>query len=168
MKNIIHKVVVLILSFSNLTGAEEIIPLEIGNIWRYTNENGSYSISRVTGLTNIKNQDWYVYTEIDSTFFVQNTSDGQLEYWPDSDSIEHVLKYPKKKRTRYYDQFGLKTKVETITFSNSILGITNGLFFDFSIETPSDNIKCLIVPGIGVVESYYGNETNFLVSYELK
>ena len=152
----------------------EVIPLKVGNEWTYEfkvfrdGEIDSVSTitNRVTDSISIEGNTWFVMNEFDADFFLRNNEHGQLEYTPNSLSIDGknsqqlFFPYPVSIDTSFEVNYSTSTM-----FSNHSLvevGSPAGRFKCYEyllkdIEDEQHYVHYFVHPGIGIVK--YENKT---------
>lgn len=177
MKKIIYCVLIVLFvtSFSAVAQQKqdsnrvELIPLQVGNYWKFVNEHGEIEFARVLETVILKGVTWFKYRELndDDTFIVRNADKGQFEIDTDTDEVQLVLRFPVDKETQYI-QYGVVTNVIPNVEITVPAGTFKTYFYDFSVENPEDQIKVWIAPGIGLIKSVYYEAEYELIEYKIQ
>lgn len=150
--------------------AQELIPLEVGNYWKFKNKNtGETEYARVLEKVELGGETWFKYKELDDEhiFYVRNTENGQAEIDIDTQETELVLVYPVKKETRY-QQYDVGTMVTPDVEVTVPAGTFLTYKYDFSIDDPEEPIILWVKPGLGPVKSVFNGEVSELIEFYIK
>lgn len=161
--------VTLLLVSTRLFAQSEIIPLAVGNYWKFVNKQGETEYARVLAMLNIDGNVWFKYRELsdEDIFIVRNTSKGQVELDADTNKPVVVFKYPVKKETTY-KQFGNLTKVSPKQTVTVPAGTFETYLYNFSVADPDNQIWMWVAPGIGPIKSAINDDVFELVEYKIE
>lgn len=169
MKKITISFLLLFASSFSAIASDVIIPLKIGNYWKFISNKGQIEYARVLEKVDIDGKKWFKYRELsdENIFYINNSTNGQVEIDIESSEKNLVLKYPVEKDTIYL-QFNNKTLVMPNIKVTVPAGTFNAYLYNFSIENPESPILVWIVPGLGPVKSVYENTIYKLVEFSVQ
>jgi hypothetical protein len=145
----------------------QIMPLSVGNVWEFVDENGRDATSiRIVDRVDIDGQKWY--RSADQVCF-RNGNGGLWAYYEYDNNYELVFKYPASIGDIYnIDEHGYDS-VKVVS-KDTRVSVPAGEFdcyhyVSYSGETKYDQYAC---PGIGLVKmtySFYGSVYEFNLEY---
>lgn len=162
--------------------AEVLAPLTVGNYWKYVNDKGELSVSKIVKSEMFQGHSWYLLEDFGDMFWIRNGEDGQyelkdqvnIETIPLDEPINEVLqfKYPIDGFENYftdYDRIMAKTLYDSIevpagTFDNIVVYTI--------VMSDKDYAKNWYAPGVGLIklEMNFGGEIEIyeLIEYEIQ
>lgn len=162
--------------------ADVLIPLEIGNSWRYqvrynSNEIKYYTVTIADKVTIDSNSYFQLGIRYDSGYveknnFIRNTREGAifLYYIPDRDYKEsNFFRYPVEGSATYH-----YTDVRGFTFEYKVKSVQEevpaGQFstYSYSGYDADAGIKIYFAPNVGIVRLEETDANTVLLSYDLK
>ena len=155
---------------TEVLSSNSIIPLKVGNYWKFSASNGKTEYARILEKKSFSgDKEWFKYRELtdDSIYFVSDSQAGQIEIDPESHQVHLVLKYPVTEKT-VYTQFGVETSVTPNIEVTVPAGTFKTYLYDFSVSHPEDPILVWIAPNIGLVKSSYEGVTYELVEFNIQ
>ena len=146
-----------------------IIPLTVGNYWKFKDQNGVVEYARILEKKKYNGEIWYKYREMsdDDIFYVQNSEKGQMEIDFVTGEQQLVLPYPVEKETVYY-QYEVKTSVTPDVKVTVPAGTFITYKYDFSVDYPEDPVIAWMAPGIGPVKLLFEGSLSELIEYNLQ
>lgn len=146
----------------------QLIPLQVGNYWKFIDQEGADYNAEIREKISIDGSTWYKYWEFsdDDIYYVRNSLQGQLEIDLETQEKVLVLPYPVENEMTY-SQYDVRSRVTPNVEITVKAGTFNTYQYDFNVDAPGDVSTIWVSPGIGLVKSVHMNKVHELVEFNV-